>query len=198
MAVDLDKEEDVANKEDVTNKEDSVNWAEKAAQLQKDLDSATAEAAKQRNLKKDAVGKSAAEREQLEFVKKQNEEILGKMSKYAEKAKSAAVTLAATKKLTAMGINPDFIALAIKEIDPALITYDEDMDKVDDTGLSTGLSKIKTQYPVMFERSVRTPKYIPPADGAANADSKVLSREDFNSMTPAQQREQIMAGKTIE
>lgn len=183
---------------------DNVDWKAKAAELE-------AEAAKQRKLKQ----KAQEERDELqkqtkkalktdnpevmEYVKKELSATKAQLAKYAEKAKNGAITGAATAKLTAMGINPEAIVLALTALDRGIISYDEETDKVDDTALSTAVSKLKSQHGFLFERSVKSPTARFPGEksGATSADDKTISVEDWNYMTSKEQSVKIKAGYTI-
>ena len=183
--------------------EEQIDWAAKYAELE-------AEATKQRNINKDLIAardssKKAApvkkedpkeNPEVTEYLKSQLEEVSSKISKYAEKAKSGAITAAATSKLTAMGINSDAISLAIKQLDKSMITYDEDSESVDDTALSAAVSKLKSQYAFLFEQRIGTPKARLAADGNSKSGNG-MSQDEWSSMSTKEQRIAIKAGRRL-
>jgi len=137
--------------------------------------------------------------EVMEYVKKELEGTKAQLQKYAEKAKNGAITAAATAKLTQMGINPDALTLAISQLDRSIIQYDENSDIVDDTALSTAVSKLKSQNGFLFERSLKSPtlRLASENKGGSGGDEKSVSAEEFRQMSTKEQRTKIKAGFTI-
>lgn len=193
--LDLDKEDTVTT--EVV--EEVVDWKAKA-------EAAEAEAAKQKAIKKeiqkerDELKKSVKpvdNPEVTKYLKEELESVSSKLTKYAEKAKNASIKVAASSKLSAMGINPDALDLAVQQLDKSLIQYDEDTDSVDDTALSAAVSKLKSKHPFLFERTVSSPKFRPAAEGSAKGDDKTISPEEWRSMSSKEQRIAIKAGRRV-
>lgn len=178
---------------------DTTDWKAKAAEFE-------AEALKQRNIAKDLIAqrdagkkvpKVEAKDDVTDYLKTQLDEVTSRISKYADKAKSGAITAAATTKLSAMGINPDALELAIKQLDKSLIQYDEDSEMVDDTALSAAVSKLKSKHAFLFEQRVGTSKVRLPADGSSKADSNTMSQDEWKSLSSREQRVAIKAGRRV-
>lgn len=182
--------------------EGKIDWEARAT-------AAEAEAAKYRKQKAEVVTerdalkkavKAPVEKENTEitdYLKEQLGEVTSQLSKYAEKAKGGAIRLAASTKLSAMGINPDALELAVNQLDKSLVIYDAETDSVDDTALSAAVSKLKSKHPFLFEKTVRTPTYKQPAEGNSNGDSKIISEEEWKSMSTKDQRMAIKAGRRV-
>jgi hypothetical protein len=134
--------------------------------------------------------------EVIKFQKAQLDELTGRFSKMAEKTKTAAISVAASSKLAAMGVNPGLLAIAIKSLDHNLVQYDEDTDGVDDTALGAAVAKLKSQHPALFEKTVTTPKYRAPADVAnAAGNDNGISRDEWRSMSSLDQMKAVKAGR---
>ncbi len=189
VKVNVDNEEVVVEEQ----AEDKTDWKAKALELE-------AEAAKQRALKKKAVDEAAELKKKPQvndevklFLESQLAETNGKLAKFAEKARNGAVHVAASAKLSQMGVNPGLLAIAIKSLDQSLVQYDEDTDGVDDTALGAAVSKLKAEFPALFERPINAPKFRPPLDGSSNnLDKSVITREEWSSMSS---KEQMLAVK---
>jgi predicted nuclease with TOPRIM domain len=182
---------------------DKTDWKARAAELEAEatkLRKQKAEVVADRDALKKAV-KAPVEKENTEitdYLKAQLGEVTTQLSKYADKAKGGAIRLAASTKLSAMGINPDALELAVNQLDKSLVIYDADSDTVDDTALSAAVSKLKSKHPFLFEKTVRTPGFKQPAEGSSKGDSKVISEEEWNSMSTKDQRTAIKAGRRVQ
>ena len=181
---------------------DKTDWKAKAAEFE-------AEAEKHRNIAKDLIAKRDANKKVVkaevtentdvtDYLKNQLTEVSAKISRYADKAKSGAITAAATSKLSAMGINPDALELAIKQLDKSLIQYDEDTEEVDDTALSAAVSKLKSKHGFLFERAFGTAKVRLPAEGSSKSDGNSMSMDEWKGMSSREQRVAIKAGRRVQ
>ena len=129
-----------------------------------------------------------------DYLKTQVDSMQAQLGKYAEKAKSGAISAAATAKFTAAGINPDAIALAIKSMDRNQIDYDEDSEEVSETTLAAQVAKVKAQYPFMFEQKINGTKARMSTDGS-KSDANTISDQEWRGMNTQEQRTAIKAGR---
>jgi len=180
---------------------DHIDWEAKAKELEAVIAKQAAqkkETEKQRDLLKQKVKTPLENPEVTAYLKEELAKVSAQQQKYVERAKSGAIKVAASSKLSAMGINPQALDLAVAQLDKSLVQYDEDTDSVDDTALSAAVSKLKSQHPFLFEKTVGSPKVRTPAEGSSRGDSNTISREDWQNMTTKEQRAAILSGRRVE
>lgn len=179
-----------------------IDWKAKAAEYEAQAKANEAEAAKNRAKRKEAEAqvlelkkKVNPDNDTTKYLKEELEKVSGTLGKFAERAKGGAIQVAATSKLTAMGINPDALALAMKILDKNSISYDADTDTVDETELAAQLSKIKSGNPFLFETKISKPGYRAPADGRSAQGTDEIPLDDWKRMSAKEQRAAITTGK---
>lgn len=167
-------------------------------ELKAQLEEATREAAKLRNIKKDLE----KQRDELKKAKKTDtdstedykqlwQEQQEKATKILEKVKSSDINSAVTAQLGKVKIVPEYAEAAMKLLDKSLVEWDEDTG-VDNQSVVAAVQKLKGAYPWMFEKKVTGTDIKEPA-GGSNSD-KTMKRAEFDKLQPLERHELIRKG----
>jgi hypothetical protein len=166
--------------------------------LQGQLTKANAEAAKERNIRKqlqaerDAAKKAPKENSSEDDYKALWAQEREKAEKLLNKTKAASIESTVKAKLSKAGVLPDAIDAAAKLLDAGMVQWDED-DGVDEVSAQAAVAKLKSQFGFMFEKKVSATDPKHPADNKNNSD-KTMSRSQFDSLSPQAKVERMQNG----
>lgn len=155
-------------------------------ELQAKLLEAQGEAAKYRNIAKQA------QRDRDELKKKKPEaqpgsedykqlwqETNDKLTKMQQRTKEAAINAALTAQLTKAGVSPDWMDAAARLADGSLVEWDEEAG-VDNGSVIATVQKLKSAYPGFFNKKVNRTDAKNPSDGPSQ--EKTISRAEYDQL----------------
>lgn len=171
----------------------------KLNELSSTVESLSAEAAKNRNLRRQAE-KERDELKKFKGTQSENEqdykqlwsESNEKLSKVMEKTKRSDIQVAALAQLQKSKVAQDKVDAALGLIDSSLIEWDE-TSGVDRQSVTAAVQKLKSQYGFLFETTIAAtgePKV--PGDGSSAANT--LTRAEFELLSPIDKRAKMKAG----